>query len=212
MPHSIAIVDDHVLIAQALTGLVETMGDYKVLYEVSNGKAFIERLSHPENIPDIALLDIIMPEMDGFDTAQWLRVNHPAIRILVLSMQDQEEMLIKMMRFGARGYLLKDVSAIVLRKALDSIVEKGYFYPEWITHKVLMHLSDEKPVGPDINAREMEFLNHAISELSYKEIADKMCCSPRTVEGYRDHLFEKLHVKTRVGLVITALKSQLIRL
>lgn len=212
MPHSIVIVDDHLLVAQALTGVIEKTKNYQVLYEVASGKALMERFAHPVNIPDIVLLDIGMPDMDGFAVAQWLRANHPAVRILALSMQDDETTVIKMLRCGARGYLLKNVTALELQKALDSIVQKDYFHPDWMAHRVLMHLSDERPPGPDINAREMEFLNHAISELSYKEIADKMCCSPRTVEGYRDHLFEKLGVKTRVGLVITALKRKFITL
>lgn len=214
MPHRIAIVDDHILIGQGLTALIEkiTTKDYTVLYGVDSGKALIERFTHPQNIPDIVLLDVLMPGMDGFEVAQWLRANYPAVRVLALSSQDEEETLIRMMRHGARGYLHKAVSVIILQQALDSIVEKEYFYPEWITHKVLMHITADKPAAPDINARELEFLNHSITELTYKEIADKMCCSPRTVEGYRDHLFEKLGVKTRVGLVITALKSKLITL
>ena len=153
--------------------------------------------------------------MDGFATAQWLKQNHSQVKILVLSMQDQEETLIRMIRFGARGYLLKNVRPNELEKALDSIVEKGYFYPDWITYKVLMNMADDTPApkaGPEISARELEFLKYAFTELTYKEIADKMCCSPRTVEGYRDSLFEKLGVKSRVGLVITALKGHLVNL
>lgn len=212
MPHNIVIVDDHILVAQGVTSLIEKIKGYRVLYEVAGGKALIERFAHPENIPDIVLLDVLMPEMDGFKVAQWLRANHPAVSVLALSSQDDEDTLIRMVRNGARGYLHKNVSVVILQKALEHMVEKDYFYPEWITHKVLMHIAADKPYGPDINARELEFLTHAITELNYKEIADKMCCSPRTVEGYRDHLFEKLGVRTRVGLVITALRSKLITL
>ena len=210
MPHSIVIVDDHILVAQGLTGLIEkTMKNYQVLYEVDTGKELFERFAHPENIPDIVLLDVIMPEMDGFKIAEW-HANHPAVRILAVSGQDDEFTILKILRCGAHGYLLKNVHTIILKNALDSMAEKDYFYPEWITHKIVKYLTDEKLPGPDISARELEFLNHAITELTYKEIADKMCCSPRTVEGYRDNLFQKLGVKTRVGLVMTALRAKLI--
>ena len=215
MSHSIVIVDDHTLVAEALAGIVETFRDYHVLYDVPNGKAMIERFSVPRNIPDIVLLDISMPVMDGYQTAEWLTTHYPDVRILVLSMQDDEEALIKMLRCGARGYLVKNVRAKELNTALDMLVEKGYFYPDWMTYKVLTNIAHGKPVanpGPVINGRELEFIKYSVTELTYKEIADKMCCSPRTVEGYRDSLFEKFGVKTRVGLVISALKSQLIKL
>lgn len=218
MPLTIAIVDDHSLIAEALTGLIEKFAPkYRVLYEVNSGRALTERFREPKNIPDIVLLDINMPEkdMDGFATAKWLTLHHPDVRILALSAQDEEQTLITMIRNGARGYLLKNVREPQLEKALDTIAENGYVYPDWLTYKALRSMTDDKPfskTGPDINARELEFLQYVGSELTYKEIADKMCCSPRTVEGYRDHLFEKLGVKTRVGLVISALRNNIIKL
>lgn len=214
MPHSIVIVDDHTLIAEALTSIIEKFSGYQVLYEVENGKALRERFKTPKNIPDIVLLDINMPVMNGFETAEWLAQNHPSVRIMALSMQDEEESLIKMIRCGARGYLLKNIHPVELEKALDTILEKGCYYPEWVTHKVIMNMTEEKQKAarPVINDRELEFLNYAATELTYKEIGEKMFCSPRTVEGYRDNLFEKFGVKSRVALVIYALKNQFIKL
>ena len=215
MPHSIVIADDHRLIAETLGNFIQTFRDYDVLYKAENGKVLIERFQAPINIPDIVLLDINMPVMDGFETAQWLTRNHPAVHILVLSMEDGEDTLIRMIRYGARGYLLKNVEPSDLEKALDVVVQDGYFYSDAMAYKALRKVADEKDTpksGSEINARELEFLKYAGTELTYKEIADRMCCSPRTVEGYRDHLFEKLGVKTRVGLVISALKNNLIKL
>lgn len=214
MAHSIVIVDDHILIAEALAGIIEKFRDYQVLYEVENGKALMEKFNTPRNIPDIVLLDINMPVMNGFETAKWLTQYHPNVLILALSMQDQEETLIKMIRCGARGYLLKNIHAQDLEKALNTIAKKGYYYPDWITHKVLLSLSTdkEKRQHPDVNDQELKFLKYAATELTYKEIADKMSCSPRTVEGYRDNLFEKFNIKSRVGLVIFAVKHGMINL
>jgi DNA-binding NarL/FixJ family response regulator len=215
MAHSIVIVDDHLLIAQALAGIIEKFSKYHVLYETGSGKMMIERFNQPNHVPDIVLLDIKMPEMDGFETAKWLSQYHPGILILALSMHDEEETLIKMIRCGAKGYLLKNVHSAELEHALDSLLEKGYYYPDWITHKVIRNLThtgepDNIP-KPLLNDREMEFLRYSASEWTYKEIAERMFCSPRTVESYRDSLFEKLGLKTRIGLVMYALKNGIIK-
>ncbi len=215
MTYSLAIADDHLLIAKALTGIIENFRNYHVLYEVEHGKALMEKMAMPKNIPDIVLLDISMPVMDGFATAQWLKENHPEILILTLSMQDDEQTLIRMIKAGASGYLLKNAHPLELENALDSLVTKGFYYPDWATSKVLFNIAsgnDMKNSVPKLNEREKEFLHYATTELTYKEIGEKMRCSPRTVESYRDALFEKLELKTRVGLVVYAIKHDIVKI
>lgn len=210
MKNTIAIIDDHILIAKALTGIIENFKQFEVLYECENGKVLQEKLVIKKNIPDIVLLDISMPIMDGFETAKWLKENHPHVLIMALSMQDDEQSLIKMIKNGANGYLLKNVHPAELEKALDALVKNGNYFPDWATSKVFMSLSNEtKTVVNNINIteREKEFLQYSITEMSYKEIAEKMFCSPRTVESYRDALFEKLGLKSRVGLAVYAMKN-----
>lgn len=210
MKNTIAIIDDHILIAKALTGIIENFKQFEVLYECENGKVLQEKLAIKKNIPDIVLLDISMPIMDGFETAKWLKENHPHVLIMALSMQDDEQSLIKMIKNGANGYLLKNVHPAELEKALDALVKNGNYFPDWATSKVFMSLSNEtKTVVNNINIteREKEFLQYSITEMSYKEIAEKMFCSPRTVESYRDALFEKLGLKSRVGLAVYAMKN-----
>ena len=209
--HSVVVVDDHLLIAEAIAGIVGQFRQYAVLYAAENGQVLQEKMRQPKNVPDIVLLDITMPVMDGFDTARWLTQHHPNILILALSMQDGEEALIKMIRCGAKGYLLKNVRPAELEKALGSLVEKGHYFPDWIAGKVIRSIAAGTPKIP-VNPRELEFLQYAATELTYKEIAEKMCCSPRTIEGYRDGLFERLGLKTRIGLVLFALRSGLIKL
>lgn len=209
MPQTVVIVDDHILIAKAIAGIVDNFPKYNVLYEAENGKALVEKFKVAKNIPDIVLLDIAMPLMDGFETAKWLRDNHPAVQILTLSMQDDEQSLIKMIKSGAKGYLLKNVHPAELEKALDTLVSKGFYYPDWAANKIFLSIADDENHHPQITLteREIEFLKHCCTELTYREIAERMFCSNRTVEGYRDALFDKLGLRTRVGLVMYAIKS-----
>jgi DNA-binding NarL/FixJ family response regulator len=214
MQPTIAIVDDHLLIAKALGSIINEHSNYTVLYEVSNGKLLQEKLKQVKNIPDIVLLDISMPIMDGYETATWLKENHPEVLILTLSMQDDDESLIRMIKCGAKGYLLKNVEPTELINAIQQILSKGFYYPEWATSKVFLSLTNEekKHKHDDLKFtdREIEFLKHSCSELTYKEIAELMFVSPRTVEGYRDALFLKLGLKTRVGLALFAVKNGLV--
>lgn len=215
MQYNIAIVDDHILIAKAIASIINDNSSYKVLYEVANGKMLQEKFANKKNIPDVVLLDISMPVMDGFETALWLKQNHPDVLILTLSMQDDDQSLIKMIKNGAKGYLLKNVEPNELISAIDHLIQKGYFYPEWATSKVLMSLGEETKTNKEeikFTDREIEFLKHACSEMSYKQIGDEMCVSSRTVEGYRDSLFLKLGIKTRIGLVMFAIKNKLIEI
>jgi DNA-binding NarL/FixJ family response regulator len=211
MSYKIAIVDDHVLIAKAIAGVIDHFKNYSVLYEAENGKALMDKFANPKNIPDIVLLDISMPVMDGFETAKWLKEKHPDVLVLVLSMQDDDLSLIRMIKSGAKGYLLKNIHPEELERALDELTTRGYYYPEWAAGRVFSNMSGDpnakRAAEVIFTEREHEFLKHCCTELTYKEIGEKMACSTRTVEGYRDTLFSKLGLKTRVGLVMYAIKS-----
>jgi DNA-binding NarL/FixJ family response regulator len=215
MKNTIVIVDDHLLIAKAIASIIEQFRDYEVLYESENGKVLIEQFRIKKNIPDIVLLDISMPVMDGFETAVWLKQNHSAIKVMALTMQGDDESLIKMIKAGATGYLNKNVHPAELEKALDSISQRGFYYPDWATSRVLHALASEGEADAHkikLTERETEFLKYSCTELTYKEIGEKMFCSARTVESYRDSLFEKLGVKTRVALALYAVKTGLHKL
>lgn len=210
MKHSIVIVDDHILIAKALGSILANFDQFKVLYECENGMELQEKFRQPSNIPNIVLLDISMPIMDGFETARWLRSNHPGVLVMALSMQDDDQSLINMVKCGSKGYLLKNVHPIELENALNNLIRTGYYYPDWATSKVFESLGSDplaEQVEVVITEREREFLKYSMTEMGYKEIADKMCCSTRTVESYRDQLFDKLGLKSRVGLAVYAVKN-----
>lgn len=209
MKHTIVIVDDHILIAKALSTIVSNFDQFEVLYVCENGLDLQERMK-TKALPDIVLLDISMPVMDGFETAKWLKETYPDILIMALSMQDDEQSLIKMIKNGAKGYMLKNVQPRELEKALNSLISKGHFFPEWASSKVFTSISEDTIDANrriNLSDREIEFLGYVTSEMTYKEISEKMFCSPRTIENYRDSLFEKLELKTRVGLAVYALKN-----
>ena len=212
MQKNVVLVDDHLLIAKAIASVIEQFPGYRVLYECENGRMLQQQILHKKEIPDIVLLDISMPEMDGFETALWLKEKYPAVLIMALTMQADDDHLIGMIKCGAKGYLLKNVHPAELHKALDSLVQKGFYYPDWATSRVLHNVAKGGAAGENdihISDREKEFLQLSCTELTYKEIAEKMYCSPRTVESYRDSLFEKLGVKTRVALALYAVKTGL---
>ena len=122
MKNTIVIVDDHTLIAKALKSIISNFEHFEVLYECENGVELIEKLKSNKNLPSVILLDISMPVMDGFETAKWLNENHPEIKIMALSMQNDDESVIKMIKNGANGYLLKNTHPADLEKALQKIV------------------------------------------------------------------------------------------
>ncbi|WP_144283472.1 response regulator transcription factor [Chryseobacterium echinoideorum] len=208
MKKTIIIVDDHLLIAKALENIINNFSGFTVKDVAENGKALIEKIQNSEEKPDIILLDISMPVMDGFETAQWLRKNHPDIKVMALSMQGDDQSVIRMIKYGAKGYMLKNTHPKDLEHALSKLSSEGSFYPEWASKIIFSTLNGEKN-GKEvkISDREKEFLSYTATELSYKEIAEKMFCSPRTVESYRDQLCDKLGLKTRVGLAVFALKN-----
>lgn len=212
----VALVDDHVLIRQGLASLINSFPNFKVLFEADNGKDFIHKLKPPA-LPDLVLLDVTMPEMDGYATCGWLRVNHPTIRVLALSVMDDENAIIRMLKCGAKGYLLKNTKPAELNIAMESVLERGYHFNDLVSNKVINSInnsgSTENNKGAvHLTEREIEFLKLACTEKSYKEIAADMNVSSRTVESFRDNLFSKLLLKTRVGLVLYAIKNKLINI
>ncbi len=206
----IALVDDHRLFRSGIASLINNLHGYNVLFEAANGEELIRRIS-PKFKPDIILLDINMPVMNGTLTAKWLKNKYPEICVIVLSMLDDAEKVLEMLRLGVKGYLLKDAEPYEVEQALEKVSQGEVYYPEFVAR--LLVDSINHPVDRNrLQTREIEFLKLASTELTYKEIAEQMSVSVRTVDGYRDALFEKLKVKSRIGLVLFSVKNQLIKL
>ncbi len=212
----IVLTDDHILLRNGLAELVAKLG-HTILFEADNGQDFITKLDSG-NLPDIVLLDINMPEMDGYETSLWLKQNHPQVKVLALSMYNNEASIIRMLKAGAKGYILKDSEPWELKLAIESLATKGYYYSDLVSGKLINAINKIDDDGTDVNTvnnlgeREIEFLKLICTELTYKEVADKLFVSPRTVDGYREQLFAKLNIKTRVGLVMYAIKNGIVNL
>ena len=207
---TVALVDDHRLFRSGIASMINTFPDYKVLFEASNGKDLIAKINKRFQ-PNIILLDVNMPEMDGIETARWLQQHYPEINIIILSMFDDSYKVVSLISIGIKGYILKDAEPDEFKKALDVIAASGTYYPAFVTRHLVKNLNSES-AEIHLSSRETEFLKFACTELTYKEIADQMSVSVRTIDGYRDQLFEKLNVKNRVGLVIYAIKNKVVQL
>ncbi len=203
----LALADDHTLFRKGVEELIADFENMEVLYSVANGKELMNQLSKAKVLPDICLLDINMPEMNGFDTAKKIKEYWPDMKILAVSVYDTEFNIVGMFRAGAGGYILKDSQPEILRRAIESLYGNGFYHSEIVTGKILRQLVSKETTSTELNDNEVQFLKLCCSEMTYKEIADAMGISHRTIDGYRDQLFSKLDIKSRTGLVLYALKS-----
>jgi DNA-binding NarL/FixJ family response regulator len=212
--YKIGIADDHILVRKAIMRLINSFEDYSIIFEVSNGTE-LKAIIGQQPIPDIVLMDINMPNGNGYETTAWLHKNYPHVKVLALSMLSDESVIIKIIRLGAKGYILKTMEPEELKEALNSIIKNDFYLPEIISGKVitgLQHQVDSSPVEIVINEKEKTILQLLSTELSYKEIASEMFISRRTVDDYKALLCERFHVKTRIGLVVFAIKNGLIEI
>jgi len=202
----IALADDHALLNDALAKIIGGFDGYTVVLQAANGKDLIEQLQE-DNLPDLVILDINMPVMDGYETARWLNEHYPDIYVLVLTMIDSDLSTVLLIRYGVRGVLKKKMRASELRQAITDTMETGYNFPNKRLVALLQPVSDKILLANNILLSENEIL---FLKLTYKEIAFEMGLSPRTVENYRDVLFDKLNIRSRTGLVRYAIKNGLV--
>lgn len=214
MPHNIALIDDHHLVRNGLAAMVNAFGNYHVTIEAANGQEFIRALSGVEE-PAIAIVDLHMPIMDGYATIAWMRANTPDILPLALTFDAADDAMVKALRAGARGFVLKSTRPPVLRIALDSLLLTGYYHSDDL-HAALIEKQglktsyerEQAKVLEHITPREMEFLILvcAPEEYTYEQIADQMAVHRRTVDGFRQGLVDKFGIKSKTGLVLFAMK------
>jgi len=207
----VALADDHSLIRHALATLIDSFDECRVINQSGNGKELTNAITGGIT-PDVIILDLNMPEMDGFETAAWLNKNFQQAHILMLTMYDPEFSLIRLLQCGVKGFLKKDIHPAELKVAIHTVMQSGFYYSNHTTGKLANLFRNNKMGSMNVNQvilsdQEIQFLKCACSDLTYKEIAQKMRLNPRTIDTLRDHLFIKLDVKSRVGLAIVAIKN-----
>ncbi|RYF97375.1 MAG: response regulator transcription factor [Chitinophagaceae bacterium] len=209
-PILIGIADDHVLFRSGMVGMIKEFGDeFRVIYEADEGQSLIDQINANGVEPDICLVDVQMEGMDGFQTTAMLRKLFPSIKVLAVSGNENDYTIVKMVVNGAKGYITKYSKPIEVRTALLNLYNNSFYYSQHVSGKLVqVSLSDKKNTY-DLSEREMEFLSYCCSDKTYKEIASEMHLSNRTVEGYRDSLFQKLHLRTRTGLALFAMEMGL---
>jgi len=214
----IAIVDDHSMIRQALTTLISNNGNYSVIFDAGNGRELQQKLLQNE-MPDIILLDIAMPEMDGYETAQWLRTYYPDIKILIMSVSDSQEILLQMVKLGVHGFILKESDLEEILLAFKTLKKHGFYFTSKLQGymtSLIKNSAAQQPVIFDakiqaLNMQERKFLELLCTELTYNEICSLMHISYHTLDNYRDAIYKKLNVKSRTGSVLYAVKSGLVQ-
>lgn len=211
-PIQIAIIDNHTLFRQGMISLLDDFKEINILFDAENGEDMISKLKKFP-LPEIVLMDITMPVMDGYKATAWLKENHPAVKVLALSMSDEDKPIINMLKSGAVGYMLKESKIRDVVYAMQNIQKHGYYLNELVSGKLLYTMQNKNTSADkskELTSNELTFLKLSCSELTYRQIADEMNLSPHTIDNYRESLFQKFGLKSRTGMVLFAIKNQII--
>ncbi|PSK91588.1 response regulator transcription factor [Taibaiella chishuiensis] len=204
---NIAVVDDHQIIIDGIRLLLRDK--VNIVLEAHNGLDFCKKLKHlkPDEQLDLVLLDVGMPIMDGFETLDWIKKNYPSLKVIILTMHNSTESVLRMIELGADGYMLKSTNKVELLNALNGVINLGSYYPNWVSEILAKQFRKNTPT---LNEREIEYIKLAASDLTSKEIASKMGVGVRTVEGVKSFILSKLNIRTSSGLIAYAIRNNLI--
>ncbi len=215
----LAIVDDQSLFRKGLRLILENCISIEIIIEAENGNDLIHQLQYRQ--PDIVLMDLKMPKLDGIQTTEIIKKEYPRIKILILSLYDDERIISHIMRMGANGYLLKTEDPDTVLEAIKTVYNNDYYFGDYVSRALLKNLPKiEKTLEAQLKTknqihltkRENEILKLICQELTTPEIAEKLFISKRTVEGHRKNLLEKTGVKNTAGLVLFALRNKVFEL
>lgn len=209
MEYEVAILDDHQLFTKSLEMMVNSFRNFAVTLEAHSGAELQQKINLLGKSPDILLLDVSMPSMNGHEVAAWMTTYYPSVKIAAVTMNDADKSILEMIKAGCCSYMLKNIHPIELEKSLLEIAEKGYYNAD-ATNINFRRLLTAGRQEIQLTDRELAFLKFACSDDTYKRVAANMGVTVRTVDGYRDSIFKKFKVESRTGMVLEAVRKGLV--
>lgn len=214
----LAIADDQVLFLKGLRALLTSFEEIDLIIEATNGAELLEAIDHER--PDVILLDLRMPVMDGLEATEKIRATYPDIKIILLTTYDEEYLINNLMKVGANGYLVKNEELEVLLEAIHTVMAKGYYFNDYVSKALLSNVKKKnKEIRPwriaenlQLTKREMEVLHLICRAFTSAEIAEELFISIRTVENHRKSLLSKTGMRNTAGLIIYAIRDKLIEI
>ncbi|MCC6461935.1 MAG: response regulator transcription factor [Saprospiraceae bacterium] len=212
----VAIAEDQRLFRECLIPVINQFENMEVCLEASNGRELLDALAQGIPLPDVVLMDLTMPELNGMETTEQIKVRYPEIKVIILSVHGEERHIVKLVGIGVNAYLVKNAELTEVRRAIESVVEKGFYFNE-ATLRALqagMEQRKQKTFDPEmtLTTREREILELICKECTTPEIAERLFISVRTVDGHRNNLLAKTGARNTAGLVLYALRHSLVEL
>jgi DNA-binding NarL/FixJ family response regulator len=212
---NVGIIDDQHLFRQGLVSLLKDYPEVNISLEASDGKELLAML-YAGNVPDVLLLDIEMPVMNGIEALKIIREKKISVKVLIITMHDEEEMVIHLIEKGANGFLPKNEDIENVVDAIVAVVQNDYYFNDKFSKAMLHNLMTSEKIEPKfissrLNEKELEIVQMVCAEMTNKEIALKLNLSSRTVDGYRERILKKIGAKNTAGIVMYALKFKLIK-
>ena len=210
----IALADDYKIFREGLKVSLSVDDQFEIISEADNGEDLVN--SFEKHLPDVVIMDLKMPIMDGMEATQIIRKKYKEVKILVVSMYDDDKFIIHLMEIGANGYLFKNAEPDEILKAIHSVHENGYYFNDIVNKALLKKLVLKGNIKPsfkqnvELTERELEVLKLVCEEKTATEIGKEIFLSPRSVEGIRQRLIEKIGVRNTAGLVMFAVKNSIV--
>lgn len=214
---TIAIADDQMLFRRGMAAIINSFDDMMVVCETDNGRKLLTFLETTTQKPDVILMDLSMPELNGIDTMKVIHEKYPDQKVIILSIHNEEKFVVHLIELGANAYLFKNAEPEDVENAIRGVVEKGFYFSESLMMTFQKRLNNKKThvsvhdnIPITLTTREIEVMNLICQELTALEIAEKLFISVRTVDGHRNNLLEKTGARNTAGLVIFAIKNNLV--
>lgn len=217
LPIKVAITDDQVLFRKGMASIINTFDGISIVLEADNGRVLLDTLASADTLPDVVLLDLSMPELNGIETTKILHAQYPSIKIIILSVYGEDRFVTHLMELGVNAYLFKNVEPEEVERAIKTVIEKDFYFNEAFLNAMKNRLSNKRQkilltdnIPSTLTTREIEVLKLICKQKTAQEIGEQLFISVRTVDGHRNNLLEKTGARNSAGLVLFAIKHRLI--